>query len=82
MDVLVVTDGGETGQEQWKHAQAVARRFPEVKVRECPADSEEAAQYGVIRAPGVVVNGIVLGLGQVISAGQLRRFIERIQKRQ
>lgn len=81
MEVLFVTDGGEASQEQAKHLQAVARRFPYLEIREYGAESEEAARWGIIRAPGVVVNGVVLGIGQVISAGKLRRFIERIQKR-
>jgi hypothetical protein len=81
MEVIFVSDGGETSQEQWKHLQAIARRFPNLEIREYGADSEEAARWGIIRAPGVVVQGVVLGIGQVISAGKLRRFIERFQKR-
>lgn len=81
MEVIFITNGRASSQEQRKHLHAVARRFPALEIREYSVDSEEAARWGILRPPGVVVNGIILGIGQVISAGKLRRFIERIQKR-
>ncbi|HIE52446.1 MAG TPA: hypothetical protein EYP85_11860 [Armatimonadetes bacterium] len=77
MRLLVFTDESEESQRQKQIAWGVARRFPQVEVVELPLTGEEAQRRGIPRAPAVVAEGFILSVGKLLSAGQLRRFLER-----
>lgn len=77
MRVEVYTDGGEESRKQIDTARKVAERFPELEIVELPADGPEASEAGIVVPPGLVIDGIVLSIGRVLSAGRLRRFLQQ-----
>jgi len=65
-------------QKVLRRAQSVARRFGEgrVEVVELPADGEEAAHYGVVLTPTIVVNDTIVSVGKLLPGGRLARFVQ------
>jgi len=57
---------------------AVAQRLgPEqLRLEEHPADDEDAAFYGVVLTPTLVVNDTIVSVGKVIPAGRLLRLVQ------
>ena len=56
----------------------VAARFPadQVRIEEHAQDDEEAAFYGVVLTPTLVVNDTIVSVGKLIPAGRLLRLLE------
>jgi len=79
MRAEVFSDGCPDSVEQLRVLRKVAERFPGLEIVELPADGPEAAEAGIILAPGLVVDGVVLSIGRVLSAGRIRRFLEQHQ---
>lgn len=77
MKVEFFSDGGDLSLQQAEVLANVRKRFPEIEVVEYAYDSPEALDRGIIMAPGLVADGVILALGKVLSAGQLRRFVEQ-----
>jgi len=60
-----------------KVVQAVAARFPgQVGVEVLPLDGERAEVLGLQVSPTVVEGDMVLSVGEPLSAGRLKRYIE------
>jgi len=77
MRAEVYSDGCSDSQEQLRVLRKVGERFPDLEIVELAADGPEAAEAGIILAPGVVIDGVVLTIGRVLSAGRIRRFLEQ-----
>jgi len=60
-----------------KVVQAVAARFPEtVGVELLSIDGDRAEELGLRISPSVIEGGMVLSVGEPLSAGRLKRYIE------
>lgn len=60
-----------------KVVEAVAARFPgEVAVEVLPITGEKAEALGLRLSPTVVEGGLVLSVGEPLSAGRLKRYVE------
>ena len=56
---------------------AVADRFPDrVAVEVLPIGGDRAADLGLSRSPTVIEGDMVLSVGEELSAGRLKRYIE------
>jgi hypothetical protein len=77
MQVEVYSDGGEESRQQLEIVRKVAQRFPDLELVERAADGPEGQEAGIVVPPGLVIDGIVLSIGRVLSAGRLRRFLEQ-----
>ncbi|NCO35550.1 MAG: hypothetical protein AUJ92_21375 [Armatimonadetes bacterium CG2_30_59_28] len=58
----------------------MGERFPELTVDELPLDSDKARERGIPLAPGLVIDGVILGVGSVVSAGRIRRYLQPQQE--
>jgi len=72
---IVFSDGGDLSREQVEALEKVGKRFPDLTVEVLPADSEEALDAGIVVPPGLVIDGITLSVGRVLSPGRVRRFL-------
>ncbi|MBM3501472.1 MAG: hypothetical protein FJX74_22690 [Armatimonadetes bacterium] len=76
---IFVTDDPPQGEDARtvRAVEAVAARFPgAVVVQLFPLDGERAEDLGLRMGPAVVEGDMVLSVGEPISAGRLRRYIE------
>lgn len=78
--VELYLDDTDASQEQKDVVAKVQQRFPNLAVAEYRLDSLEALDRGIILAPGMVIDGVIIGVGRVVSAGRIRRFIEQQQE--
>lgn len=69
----------DASHEQREVLRKVSERFPGLVVKEHSLDSKRAEELGIFLAPGMVIEGIILGVGKVVSAGKIRRFLEQYQ---
>jgi hypothetical protein len=75
--VELYLDEGEASREQREVIEKVSRRFPNLTVQEFDLQAAEALDRGILLAPGLVIDDVILGVGRVVSAGKIRRFIEQ-----
>jgi hypothetical protein len=75
MKATVFSDGGELSLEQIDVLEKLRKRFPELQYEVLPADSDEAADAGILVPPGLVIDGLTLSVGRVLSPGRVRRFL-------
>lgn len=65
------------GERTVRVVRAVAARFPAaVAVEVLPLDGERAEELGLRMGPAVVEGEMVLSVGEPLSAGRLKRYIE------
>ena len=76
MKAQVFSDGGEESRRQIAILENVAQRFPVLTIEVLPADGDDAADAGIMIAPGLVIEDLTLAVGQVLSAGRIRRFLQ------
>ncbi|MBI3922483.1 MAG: hypothetical protein HY318_13760 [Armatimonadetes bacterium] len=74
--VELYLDQDEASAEQREVIGKVSQRFPQLEVQEFTLDSSQALDRGIILAPGLVIDDVILGVGRVVSAGKIRRFLE------
>ena len=75
MRATVFSDGGELSREQVEVLEKVGKRFPGLTVEVLPADGDAAMDAGILVPPGLVIDGITLSVGKVLSPGRVRRFL-------
>jgi hypothetical protein len=75
MRAIVFSDGGEESRQQVEALEKVAKRFPDLQIEVQPSDGELAAEFAVVIPPGLVIDGVALSIGRVLSPGRIRRFV-------
>ncbi len=76
---VFVADGPPAGEgaRAVRVVQAAAARFPgQVSVEVLPLDGERAEELGLRIGPAVVEGEMVLSVGEPLSAGRLKRYLE------
>jgi glutaredoxin len=53
-------------------------RFPEVEVRQLQSEDLEAAPYGVVMSPTVIVDETIIASGRAPNAARLTSYVESI----